>query len=156
MLCNCIYHKVQWQCRPLFVTLHIFLVRCCRSFSPGAGVWISLLSFCCWIFIRRLCKALDVGTFFFKSSEQDSESNFGERVSSCGNFWQWLIVCRTWAVFDAFVLDLFDKCSLQNPFCTDLFGSTIFKESRRKVHPECGTADESHSDVILTGLKMRF
>lgn len=36
----------------------------------------------------RLSKALDVGKFFFKSSAQNSESNFGERVSSCGNFWE--------------------------------------------------------------------
>lgn len=150
MLCNCIYHKVKWQCRPLFVTLHIFLVRCCQPFFPGAGVWISLLSFCCWIFIRRLCKASDVGKFFFKSAAQVNESNFEERVSSCGNFWEWLTVCRTSGAFDAVVLDLFDKCSLQILFCTDLL------ESRRKVHLEFGTVDESHSDVILSGLKIRF
>lgn len=54
--------------------LSVFINRC---WSSNLDVQFLLLDL--------LCKALDVGKFF-KSSAQDSESNFGERVSSCGNF----------------------------------------------------------------------
>lgn len=120
--------------------LTIFLHRCWSSSLSPQFLLLDL---------RRLSKALDVGKFF-KSSAQNSESNFGERVSSCGNFWEWLIVCRSWGVFDALVLDLSDKCSLQNPFLHRFFWINYSKS------PGCGTADESHTDMILSGQKMGF